>query len=296
MSMAGATRLLIGLRVDPAPFATALFPLGGPKGQTIEVEVSGGNLAGPRKKSITLPDAPGSSVDPGEFDGPGGPALSPARLVVGDGPEVIEPMHRGRRVGDRRDDRSHHQRPDRPAGRGRPLSAEGQGGREGPVPDPGEFDGLVARLGPDAPGRERGDLAENDDSNNAFPPTRPGPSTRSGSPSDRPTARSTTRRSRRRPDAGGRRPLRRRRPRIRLPPGHRPDPARLRGDAPAGQRQPERPGDRQPRPGQDGPDVAGPVRRLQPQAGELDPDQLPDRARRPAGIRSRSASKACPKG
>jgi hypothetical protein len=82
------------LRVDPAPYASGLFPLGGPKGQTIEVEVSGGNLVEPRKKSITLPDAPGSFVDPGDFDGPGGPVAGPGRLVVGDGPEMVEPLDR----------------------------------------------------------------------------------------------------------------------------------------------------------------------------------------------------------
>jgi hypothetical protein len=80
------------LRVDPSPFATALFPLGGPRGQTIEVEVSGGNLSEPRRKSIALPDAPGSFVNPGEFDDPGGPVSSPARLIVGDGPEILEPV------------------------------------------------------------------------------------------------------------------------------------------------------------------------------------------------------------
>jgi hypothetical protein len=82
------------LRVDPVPFATGLFPLGGPKGRTIEVELGGGNLPRPLRKSITLPDAPGSFVPPGLFESPEGPVSSPARLVVGDGPEILEP-HRG---------------------------------------------------------------------------------------------------------------------------------------------------------------------------------------------------------
>ena len=82
------------LRVEPTPYTTGLFPLGGPKGQTIEVEISGGNLAGPRRKSITLPDAPGSFVDPGEFDGDFGPVPSPGRLIAGDGPELVEPARR----------------------------------------------------------------------------------------------------------------------------------------------------------------------------------------------------------
>jgi hypothetical protein len=79
------------LRVDPTPFATGLFPLGGPKGQTIEVEVSGGNLLQALRKSITLPDSPGSIVPTGDFEGPEGPVASPARLIVGDGPEILEP-------------------------------------------------------------------------------------------------------------------------------------------------------------------------------------------------------------
>ncbi len=79
------------LRVDPAPFATGLFPLGGPKGRTIDVELSGGNLLEPRRKTITLPDAPGSFVPPGDFEGPDGPVASPARLIVGDGAEIVEP-------------------------------------------------------------------------------------------------------------------------------------------------------------------------------------------------------------
>lgn len=82
------------LRVDPLPFATACFPLGGRKGETVEVEVSGGNLAGVRRKAIRLPDAAGSMIEVGLVDGPGGPIAGPGRLIVGDGPEVSEPADR----------------------------------------------------------------------------------------------------------------------------------------------------------------------------------------------------------
>lgn len=78
------------LTVDNTPFATGMFPLGGTRGSTVDVTVSGGNLASPRTRSITLPDAPGAMIDPGAFDGPDGPALAPMKLVAGDGPEINE--------------------------------------------------------------------------------------------------------------------------------------------------------------------------------------------------------------
>ncbi|MDB5349788.1 MAG: Bacterial Ig-like domain [Planctomycetota bacterium] len=87
---AGADSAAYRLRVEEAPFATAMFPLGGPRGATIDVTVSGGTLPGPRTKSVTLPDRPGGLIDPGPFDGPGGPVLAPMKLLVGDGPEIVD--------------------------------------------------------------------------------------------------------------------------------------------------------------------------------------------------------------
>ncbi|MBX6312287.1 MAG: hypothetical protein IRY99_05115 [Isosphaeraceae bacterium] len=78
------------LRVADSPFATGMFPLGGPRGESITVTASGGNLATPLSKAIALPDAPGAIVEVGSFDGPDGPVLAPARLIVGDGPELTE--------------------------------------------------------------------------------------------------------------------------------------------------------------------------------------------------------------
>lgn len=79
------------LRVrEDGPFATGQFPLGGPAGATVVVEVSGGNLERPRTKEVTLAGEPGSFVAVGGFDGPGGPVSSPMRLVVGGGSEVME--------------------------------------------------------------------------------------------------------------------------------------------------------------------------------------------------------------
>jgi hypothetical protein len=78
------------LRVADTPFATGIFPLGGPKGQTIAVTASGGNLASPITRSVPLPDKPGEVVEVGPFEGPGGPVLAPGKLIVGEGPEVVE--------------------------------------------------------------------------------------------------------------------------------------------------------------------------------------------------------------
>jgi hypothetical protein len=78
------------LKVSDGPFATSLFPLGGPRGQTVRVTATGGNLAEPRTRLVSLPDEPGALVEPGPFDGPGGPVAVPQLLTVGDGPEVFE--------------------------------------------------------------------------------------------------------------------------------------------------------------------------------------------------------------
>ncbi|HWE39725.1 MAG TPA: hypothetical protein VG406_24460 [Isosphaeraceae bacterium] len=86
----GSEHAVYRLRLDSGPYATGMFPLGGPKGTPITVAIAGGSLTEPRSKTITLPDEPGARVDPGPFDGPGGPALAPDRLIVGDGPEVTE--------------------------------------------------------------------------------------------------------------------------------------------------------------------------------------------------------------
>jgi hypothetical protein len=78
-------RLLEGAR-----YADGLYPLGGRAGETIEVRASGGNLEQPRVKMVTLPDQPGVVFDPGPFDGAGGPASVPMRMLVGGGAEVSE--------------------------------------------------------------------------------------------------------------------------------------------------------------------------------------------------------------
>ena len=160
------------LRVDPGPFATGLFPLGGPRGKVVEVELSGGNLVEPRRKTIRLPDSPGTFVDPGAFDGPEGPVSSPARLIVGDGPEMTLPS------------RSSHPSP---------IEVASGVTINGRVGEPGEVDAYLlkvkagdkirARVEADSLGSwldsvlairdEKGAiLAENDDSRTPSPPDR----------------------------------------------------------------------------------------------------------------------------
>jgi hypothetical protein len=78
------------LRIETGPYATGLYPLGGRRGETIEVRATGGNLTQPWHKAVLLPDEPGTIVDVGMIAGPGGSLLAPARLIVGDGPEIHE--------------------------------------------------------------------------------------------------------------------------------------------------------------------------------------------------------------
>jgi hypothetical protein len=77
---------------DNGRFATALFPLGGPAGWTVQVEASGGNLDAPRTAFVPLPDEPGKLIDPPPFPGEGGSVVAPMRLVVGgsDRDEILE--------------------------------------------------------------------------------------------------------------------------------------------------------------------------------------------------------------
>ncbi|WP_406700757.1 hypothetical protein V5E97_18375 [Singulisphaera sp. Ch08] len=78
------------LRVFTIPFATALFPLGGARGEPIDLIVSGGTLDVPLRQRIVMPDHPGTFVEIGPFDGPSGPLIVPYRLYVGEGPHIVE--------------------------------------------------------------------------------------------------------------------------------------------------------------------------------------------------------------
>ncbi|WP_435010036.1 hypothetical protein P12x_001256 [Tundrisphaera lichenicola] len=89
----GSDRARYRLRVDPNPFASAIFPLGGIRGSNVEVEVSGGSLRAPLRKMVRMPELAGSTVEVGEVDGPEGPTLVPGTLVAGEGPEILEPFN-----------------------------------------------------------------------------------------------------------------------------------------------------------------------------------------------------------
>ena len=81
------------LRVEAeGRYATGLYPLGGPSGRSIAVEVSGGNLESSWNYVQTLPETPGSTLNPGPFETDTGPIQVDARLVAGTVDEVIEPI------------------------------------------------------------------------------------------------------------------------------------------------------------------------------------------------------------
>ncbi len=74
------------LKIGTWRYAEAVFPLGGRRGETVDVTLSGGNLAAPEHVKIAIPkDAPVVPVYV-----PGSPEL-PFLLTAGDAPEVLEP-------------------------------------------------------------------------------------------------------------------------------------------------------------------------------------------------------------
>jgi hypothetical protein len=78
------------LRIDPAPFATAIYPLGGPAGQALTITASGGSLTGPVTKQLVLPGDEGETVAVGSFDGPAGRLSLPQRVIASDAEEIEE--------------------------------------------------------------------------------------------------------------------------------------------------------------------------------------------------------------
>ena len=78
------------LRVTATPYATAIYPLGGPRGKPVTITALGGNLKKPLTRRATLPDTPGTLFDPGPFDSPDGPVASPMLVMVGEAGELQE--------------------------------------------------------------------------------------------------------------------------------------------------------------------------------------------------------------
>jgi len=78
------------LRMGELPFATGMFPLGGQRGQTLEVLLSGGTLERPVPVRVRLPDTNEFSILPQPTVLLGKPLPFPQRLAISEGPEVFE--------------------------------------------------------------------------------------------------------------------------------------------------------------------------------------------------------------
>ncbi len=87
---AGGDSATYRLRVSATPYATGLYPLGGPRGKPLTVTATGGSLRAPISKRINLPDTPGVMVNPGPFESPKGQVESPMRVMVGEANEFQE--------------------------------------------------------------------------------------------------------------------------------------------------------------------------------------------------------------
>ena len=78
------------LRVTAEPFATGLFPLGGPPGRPIKLTASGGNLSAPLSQTVNVPDRPREIAEIPPFRTEQATVIAPGRIEIGDGPEVNE--------------------------------------------------------------------------------------------------------------------------------------------------------------------------------------------------------------
>jgi hypothetical protein len=87
---AGGDSATYRLRVATTPYATGLYPLGGPRGKPLTVTAMGGSLTAPISKRVNLPDTPGVTIDPGPFESPEGLIDAPMRLMVGEANEFRE--------------------------------------------------------------------------------------------------------------------------------------------------------------------------------------------------------------
>jgi hypothetical protein len=78
------------LRVGSWPYATVMFPLGGRRGEKIEVTLEGGNIAKPVKHKIELPADPNATVFRPQFPGKQGTLVAPMFVALGDETDVME--------------------------------------------------------------------------------------------------------------------------------------------------------------------------------------------------------------
>lgn len=93
---AGGENSVYRLRLDPAPYGTATFPLGGVAGHELTVALSGGSLAGSITRAIKLPETPGLPIEAGAFSSSAGLIYSWGRLTTSLGPENYEVRLPGR--------------------------------------------------------------------------------------------------------------------------------------------------------------------------------------------------------
>jgi hypothetical protein len=80
------------LKVGNFSYADGLFPLGGKRGEKVDVEFFGGSLAAPAKTAVDLTGID-KKLDFARVSVPGEPGGLPFLFVVGDLPEMIEPAH-----------------------------------------------------------------------------------------------------------------------------------------------------------------------------------------------------------
>jgi hypothetical protein len=78
------------LRIDDAPFATGIDPLGGPAAQRLVATAVGGNLKEPVRLLMNLPDNPGALLEVDPIRAPQWNIIGARRLDVGFGVEVAE--------------------------------------------------------------------------------------------------------------------------------------------------------------------------------------------------------------
>jgi hypothetical protein len=86
----GGDNAVYRLRVGSWPYATAQFPLGGRRGQNVELALQGGNLAEPMNYTVTLPSAPDATFVRLQFATDHGTLFAPMLVVVGDETELVE--------------------------------------------------------------------------------------------------------------------------------------------------------------------------------------------------------------
>ena len=78
------------LRVGSWPYATSMFPLGGRRGEKIEVTLEGGNLVKPVKHKVELPPDSQAVVLRPQFPGKQGTLVAPTLFAINDESEAME--------------------------------------------------------------------------------------------------------------------------------------------------------------------------------------------------------------